>query len=352
MPGDLHKGDNLEVLRTRVADACVDLVYLDPPFNSRRRFEAFDDRWRWTARSERAYAELEHQDGLAPTLALLRGSLGPGPGLAYLAMLGARLLELRRVMNRTGLLFVHLDPTASHYVKLVLDALFGAERFHNEIVWQRSTGKGLSTRRLPRNHDVILVYRKGDRWTWNADEAFTPYDPARLDERTQSQYAYEDERGRYTLGDLVNPNPDRPNLTYEFLGVRRVWRWTKERMERALSEGLVVQSRPGAVPRLKRYLNGQRGKPMGDVWTDIAPLSAHAGERLGYPTQKPLALLERIVRIASNPGDVVLDPFCGSGTTLEACEKLGRRWIGIDEAARAIATARRRLAAIRGSPTP
>lgn len=171
-----------------------------------------------------------------------------------------------------------------------------------------------------------------------------PYDAENLDEKTASKYTLRDEGGRlYQLTSLINPNPDRPNLTYEFLSVRRVWRWTKERMQAAYDAGLIVQPNPGAVPRFKRYLDEQRGKAFGDVWTDIPPINARAQERLGYPTQKPEALLERIIKTSSNEGDAVLDPFCGCGTTIAAAEKLRRTWIGIDITHLAITLIRHRL---------
>ena len=365
MPGDLYYGDNLDILRRDVPSESVDLIYLDPPFNSQRTYslihrrsraqqKAFFDTWRWDDQAEIAYGELTGRASragcvpqeLSDIMTALRAFLWRDHRnvLAYLSMMAVRLAELRRVLRPTGTICLHCDPTASHYLKIVLDSIFGVDRFENEIVWQRSTGKALQSRRLPNNHDVILFYGKGNRRTWNPDETFAPYDHENLDERTLRQYARADADGRrYTLGDLINPNLDRPNLTYEFLGIRRVWRWTKDRMHAAHRAGLIVQSRPGAVPRIKRYLDEQRGKPMGDVWTDIPPLSSHANERLGYPTQKPVALLERIVRIASRPGDVVLDPFCGCGTTIEVAEALGRRWIGIDVAIRAVDVVKERL---------
>ena len=165
-----------------------------------------------------------------------------------------------------------------------------------------------------------------------------------MPEKTAQKYKHKDEDGRlYRLDNLINPNPNRPNLTYEFLGIRRVWRWTKERMREAYDRGLVVQTKPGTVPQLKRYLDEQRGRPLGDVWTDIPPLNSQAQERLGYPTQKPLALLERIIRMASAPGALVLDPFCGCGTTVHAAQKLGRQWIGIDITHLAISLIEKRL---------
>ena len=203
--------------------------------------------------------------------------------------------------------------------------------FRNEIIWQRTIAKSLMTRQLPTNHDVILSFQRGDQPTWNADALFTAYDPANLDEKTAGKYRHVDPDGRiYRLDSLINPDHNRPNLTYEFLGITRVWRWTKERMARAYDSGVVVQTGPGRVPQLKRYLDEQRGRPLGNVWTDIPPINSRAQERLGYPTQKPLALLDRIIKASSNPGDMVLDPFCGCATVLVAAETLGRRWAGID----------------------
>ncbi len=216
--------------------------------------------------------------------------------------------------------------------------------FRNEIIWQRTLAKALTSRQLPNNHDILLCYQKSDDATYNGDAMFQPYDLANLDEKTASKYTHHDPDGRlYQLDNLINPNPDRPNLTYEFLGITRVWRWTKERMQAAYDAGLVIQPNPGSVPRYKRYLDEQRGRPLGDVWTDIPPINSQAQERLGYPTQKPLALLERIINASSNPGDVVLDPFCGCGTAVHAAQKLGRNWIGIDITPLAITLIEKRL---------
>jgi site-specific DNA-methyltransferase (adenine-specific) len=358
----LFYGDNLQILREHVADESVDLIYLDPPFNSSRtynvlfRYEsgeeseaqiaAFEDTWHWNMAAEGTYNELvtAAPDRVSRMVAALRDFIGPSQMLAYLVMMATRLVELHRVLKPTGSLFLHCDPVASHYLKVILDTIFGPENFRNEIIWNRTAAKGLMTRRLPSNHDVLLAYQKTERATWNNDAIFTPYDPDSLDEKTARKYSHRDADGRlYQLSDLTNPNPDRPNLTYEFLGVRKVWRWTKERMQKAYEEGLVVQPRPGAVPRLKRYLDEQRGKPLGDVWIDIPPINSQAKERLGYPTQKPLELLERIISASSNPGDVVLDPFCGCGTTVAAAQKLGRRWIGIDVTHLSIALQKYRL---------
>lgn len=367
MTNTLYFGDNLDVLRRHVRDEAVDLVYLDPPFNSNADYnvlfrshtgeraaaqiKAFEDTWRWDEAAARTYeatitgeGQAAVHVGLSQTLQAFRRMLGESDMMAYLTMMAPRLYELHRVLKPTGSLYLHCDPTASHYLKLLLDALFGPANFRNEIIWKRTAAKGNQSVRLPTNHDVILAYGKSEQVKWNPDAAFLPYDETNLPEKTRQKYSMVDEDGRrYQLTSLLSPNPDRPNLDYEFLGVRRVWRWTKERMQKAYEEGLVVQPRPGAVPRLKRYLDEQRGLPLDDVWTDIPPLNSQAQERLGYPTQKPEALLERIIAASSNPGDVVLDPFCGCGTAIAAAQKLGRRWIGIDITHLAVTLIKHRL---------
>ena len=358
----LYYGDNLTVLKNTIDDESVDLIYLDPPFNSqatynvlfrsksgeqsRAQIEAFDDTWHWGDEAELAFDGVMkgRNTNAAEMLRSIRAFLKENDMMAYLSMMAVRLLELHRVLKSTGSLYLHCDPTASHYLKILLDAIFGPDKFQNEIIWQRTISKGLMTRRLPANHDVILSYRRGDQTTWNPDSIFIPYDLANLDEKTSGKYSHTDSDGRlYQLDNLINPNPNRPNLTYEFLGVTRVWRWTRERMQAAYDAGLVIQPSPGSVPRFKRYLDEQRGIPFGDVWGDVPPINSQAQERLGYPTQKPQALLERIVGISSNKGDVVLDPFCGCGTTVHAAQKLKRKWIGIDITHLAISLIEKRL---------
>ena len=344
MKNRMYYGDNLDILRNReyFPDECVDLIYLDPPFNSNRNYNvlfkseagtdseaqitAFEDTWHWGETAEDTYRDLITfaPDKVSTAIEALLNLIDRNQMMAYLVMMTARLVELRRVLKATGSLYLHCDPTASHYLKIVLDAIFGVENFRNEIVWQRAPSKGLASRRLPTNHDIILAYQKSQKARWNADEMFVPYDMDDLDGKTLEQYSDVDEDGRrYSLTSLVNPNRDRPNLTYEFLGITRVWRWTKERMQQAYEDGIVVQTKPGNVPRQKRYLDEQKGKPLGDIWTDIPPLQGDAAENLKYPTQKPEVLLERIIRAGSNEGDVVLDPFCGCGTAIAAAHKLG-----------------------------
>ncbi|MFY9825451.1 MAG: DNA methyltransferase [Thermoanaerobaculia bacterium] len=361
MPNTLYFGDNLEILRRYIADESVDLIYLDPPFNSNQSYnvlfaehdgtkaaaqvQAFGDTWEWDEAAARAYQEVvEAGEQVSLALQAFRTMLGSSDMLAYLAMMAPRLIELRRALKPTGSLYLHCDPTASHYLKLLLDSVFRPENFRNEIIWLRTTPKGLMTKRLPQNHDVILAYQKTNSATWNAGAVFAAYDQDNLDDKTEEKYSLRDPDGRrYQLTALINPNRNRPNLTYEFLGVTRVWRWTKQRMQAAYDAGLIVQTEPGRVPRFKRYLDEQRGRPSGSVWTDIAPVNSQAQERLGYPTQKPEELLRRIVRLSTNPQDVILDPFCGCGTAIAAAEALDRQWIGIDITHLAINLVRHRL---------
>jgi len=356
---ELHYGDNLDVLRG-FAPETVDLVYLDPPFNSNASYnvlfkspqgqesqaqiEAFEDTWHWGEQAEREYRELLHQENtdVAGMMTALRSFLGENDMMAYLTMMANRLLKLHNVLKPTGSLYLHCDPTASHYLKVVLDGVFGKENFCNEIIWQRTGAKAHAYKRFASGHDVIFFYTKTDAAVWNLQ-----YAPHRK-EYIESHYGQiEEATGRhYTLGDLLNPNHDRPNLTYEFppgSGQVRVWRWKKERMMKALEDDRIYFPPKGGVPRFKRYLDEMAGTPFTTVWTDIPPINSQAQERLGYPTQKPLALLERIINASSNPGDVVLDPFCGCGTALHAAQKLGRSWIGIDITHLAISLIEKRL---------
>ena len=353
----LYYGDCLTIMN-EWPDSCVDLIYLDPPFNSNRQYnaiykdetgrplpdqvEAFCDMWELDEERERAIRAmplLMREAGIDDSIAefwrlWMRALRDTQPRLlAYLSYMAERLLIMRRALKPTGSLYLHCDPTASHYIKALLDAIFGHQNFRNEIIWRRAMSKGNTSVRLPRNHDVILSYAASQRS--RVMNSFIPYDLDDLPEKTKEQYSHIDEEGRrYQLTSLTNPNRNRPNLTYEFLGVTRVWRWTEERMQAAYDAGMIVQTRPGAVPRFKRYLDEQRGMPLDDIWTDIPAVSAD--EDMGYDTQKPRALLERIISMSSNEGDVVLDPFCGCATTIEAAHTLNRNWIGIDIAIHAI----------------
>jgi site-specific DNA-methyltransferase (adenine-specific) len=249
--------------------------------------------------------------------------------MAYLTMMAIRLKEMRRVLKATGSIYLHCDPTASHYLKLLMDAVFAAQNFRTEIIWKRTQPKGHAYTRFPSSHDVILFYVRSSEADFK--QQYKPHDP----DYVRKFYKYEEaETGRrYMLDNLANPNKKRPHLTYEFppgSGIVRVWRWTKERMTKAWEEGRIVTPPRGKIVRYKRYLDEMPGAHVTDIWDDIEHLHGSHTERLGYPTQKPEALLERIVQASSNEGDVVLDPFCGCGTTITVAERLHRRWIGMD----------------------
>lgn len=340
MPNTLFYGDNLHVLREHIASESVDLIYLDPPFNSSANYnilfkspegddsesqiEAFEDTWHWNESAEAAFDDVM-RSGNTQAFELLRSMrafLGDNDMMAYLSMMAIRLIELHRVLKPTGSLYLHCDSTASHYLKLLLDGVFGPTNYRNEIIWKRSNPKSLGKINFPTCTDTILRYAKSDKAKFR--QIYEDHDP----EYVRKAYRYSDEKGVYRLLPLLNPNDNRPNLTYDFLGVRRVWRWTRERMEKAYQDGLVVQLKPGAVPQYKKYLHDSEGRTITNCWTDINQVAGN--EALGYPTQKPLALLERIIEASSDKGDVVLDPFCGCGTAIHAAQKLGRQWIGID----------------------
>ena len=299
----IYCGDNLDQLK-KFPDQCVDLIYIDPPFNSNRNYEVF-----WGETKEKRSFEDRHASTQA-----------------YIDFMRPRCVELHRVLKNTGSFYYHCDWHASHYVKIMLDQIFGQNQFQTEIIWRRTNAKGLAFRSFPNDHDTIFYYAKSNDYTFNRQ--YLPHDEKYI----KGFYKYvEPETGRrYRLADLTNPNKDRPNLTYEFLGVKRVWRWTKERMQEAYEKGLVIQNKRGAVPALKRYLDEQKGNPIDSIWADIPPVQAQSAERLGYPTQKPLALLDRIIKASSNENDIVLDAFCGCGTALVAAENLERQWVGID----------------------
>jgi site-specific DNA-methyltransferase (adenine-specific) len=348
----LYYGDNLEILQRYIRDESVDLVYLDPPFNSNANYnvlfaqkdgaqssaqiQAFEDTWQWDQNAIQTYTrEVEKGGAAADALRAFYLILGNSNMMAYLTMMAPRLQELRRVLKPTGSLYLHCDPTASHYLKVLLDMVFGVENFRNEITWVRSNPKSHGSVNFPNCTDTLLRYTKTDKFVFH--QPYGEHNP----DYVKSAYKYEDEKGRYRLLPLLNPNDNRPHLTYEFLGVTRVWRWTKERMQKAYTDGLVVQLKPGSVPQYKKHLQDSKGRTITNYWPDIQ--QAAGNESLGYPTQKPLALLERIIQASSNPGDVVLDPFCGCGTAIAAAQKLGRKWIGIDITHLAIGLIKRRM---------
>lgn len=388
-------GDNLPMLRAHVKDESVDLVYLDPPFNSNASYnmlfqerdgsqaaaqiKAFEDTWRWDAGAARSFDETVDKGGrVADALLALRTLVGHSDMLAYLSMMAPRLQELHRVLRPTGSLYLHCDPTASHYLKLLLDSVFGAAMFRSEIVWKRS-GAHSDAKQGRRNfghiHDTLLFYTKSERYTWNT--VFAAYDG----EYIGRDYRLVDENGRHFRRDnltAARPGGDtsytwrvkkraevkerwtadidneylRPRRGWEYKGVQpyrgRYWAYSQANMRGFALEGRLRHTFDG-MPEYKRYLDEMPGVPLQDLWADIQPLGARAAERLGYPTQKPEALLDRIIEVSSNPGDVVLDPFCGCGTAVASAQRMGRRWIGIDITALATGLIRKRLRDVHGS---
>jgi site-specific DNA-methyltransferase (adenine-specific) len=370
MSGDMNQlfyGDNLDVLRRHVNDESVDLIYLDPPFNSNADYnaffaeqdgsraaaqiKAFEDTWRWdqaAAQTLRDFVtDTEVPERAKQAMLAFEKLLGHSNMLAYLAMMAPRLAELWRKLKPTGSLYLHCDPTASHYLKLLLDAIFGPECFQAEITWKRTSSHNDSKRRFGWVADTILAYSRSGRHTFNVQ--YVPYSQFYID----TFYVHSDPDGRkWRRGDMRSPHP-RPNLIYSYTASNgrtyephpNGWVVTKEKMEQLDKAGrLHFPKKVDGRIQLKRYLDEQLGQPVGCVWDDISPIHALTAERLGYPTQKPVALLERIIQASSNEGDTVLDPFCGCGTTIAAAQKLNRKWIGIDITHLAIALIKTRLA--------
>lgn len=353
----LYYGDNLTVLRNDIERESVDLIYLDPPFNSQASYnvlfrstsgersqaqiEAFGDTWHWGDGSERAFDEVMHSGSAdaAELLRALRGFLKENDVMAYVAMMAVRLLELHRVLKPTGSLYLHCDPTASHYLKLVMDAIFGVANFRNELVWKRTSGhKGVS--QFGRVHDILFFYTKTEESSWNPPAA--PQDELNV----RGHDIMRDGRGRsFRVSDFSGAGQGPARKFGEQIlepPSGRHWMFDQDGVDRLMAEGRILFS-AGGRPRLKSYLDSLPGVAIHDVWTDIEPINSAARERLGYPTQKPLALLERIICASSCEGDVILDPFCGCGTAVHAAQKLKREWIGIDITHLAISLIEKRL---------
>ncbi len=355
----LYYGDNLDILQNHIADESVDLIYIDPPFNSNQAYnvifreadgvsseaqiQAFEDTWQWGEATEQAYHTLvvTAPPRLVDTLKHFRGFLTTTNLMAYLVMMGVRLVELHRVLKPTGGFYLHCDATASHYLKIILDQIFETENFRNEIVWQKIRTEKAQSGQFAKLQDVILFYSKQDRYTFNQQRT-----PPSQEYINKYYTSVEPDTGRrYQLISFLQGGQGPPRQ----FGERwleppsgRHWIWSQERIDQAMKEGLLVFTDPNK-PRLKRYLDEYGGRNVGSIWVDIPPINSQARERLGYPTQKPEALLERIINASSNEGDIVLDAFCGCGTTITVAQRLKRRWIGIDITHLAISIIKHRL---------
>jgi DNA modification methylase len=345
----LYYGDNLDVLRRHVADESVDLVYLDPPFNSNANYnvlfaakdghqaaaqiQAFEDTWRWDEAAARQFDETVETGGrVADVLLAFKQFLGTNDMLAYLAMMAPRLVELHRVLKPTGSFYLHCDPTASHYLKLLLDGVFGPTAFCNEIIWRRTNARS-TTGRWPRVHDVLLYYSRSD------DSTFHPLRVTASEAKMPHTLITGSDGKKYQTYELTAPGrtkegeSGRPWKGFAPGEMGRHWANTPAVMNDWDANGLIHWPQKGGFPRRRAeepFIAEDRMVVIDDVWIDIDRINQAAKERLGYPTQKPVALLERIIEASSNPGDIILDPFCGCGTTIEAAQKLGRSWIGID----------------------
>lgn len=362
MKNQLFYGDNIEVLRKYIKDESVDLCYIDPPFNSKRNYnqiynnigkedtaqaQAFLDTWTWNSQAGDGFDDIIlNKSGVQTVQSIelilaLEKVLGKGSLLAYIVAMTQRIAEIYRTLKPTGSFYLHCDPTASHYLKLVCDALFCSRsgEFRNEIIWQRTSSHN-DSKKWGAVNDVIFYYVKSSKAVWNP--VFMTYSDSYLEDF----YKYEDERGRYRLDHIIRTASMglRPNLSYDYKGYlpEYGWRVVKEKLEALDEDGKLTWSSTGR-PYLKRYLSEQKGVPVTTNITDISPLSAQAKERLGYPTQKPEALLERIIQASSNEGDVILDAFCGCGTTIAVAERLNRNWIGVDITYQAISLILKRL---------
>lgn len=352
----LYYGDNLNILRQYIADESVDLIYLDPPFNSNATYnvlfaeqngsrsaaqiKAFGDTWRWDQAAAHVYQEVVEAGGkVSQAMQAFRTFLGDNDLLAYLAMMAPRLVELRRVLKPVGSIYLHCDPAASHYLKMLMDAVFGVDAFRNEIVWKRTSGRK-AVSRYGRIHDVLLFYSRSGTATWNPPQI--PQDESNIRghdllREGDTVYRLSDFSGAgqgpvRRFGDRVLDPPK-----------GRHWMFDQDGIDRLLAEGRISFSK-GGMPRLKKGLDELPGKDVTDLWTDIEPINSAAAERLGYPTQKPEALLERIIQASSNEGDTVLDPFCGCGTAIAVAQRLKRKWIGIDITHLAITLIKHRIA--------
>ena len=355
-------GDNLQILRDYIKDETVDLIYLDPPFKSNKDYnvlfaeqngsrsaaqmKAFEDTWEWNTVAAAAYRDIVERGGKpSQVMQAFHTFLGESDMLAYLAMMAPRLVELHRVLKPTGSIYLHCDTAASHYLKILMDAVFSPHNFRNEISWQRSQTRSSISRIFKRAHDILLFYSKTGDYHFRLQYK-------ELSDASLKLYKHEDKQGFFQPVPLLVSGKRKGKTGEVWRGIDpnkqgrggMHWVTVPDKLEQYESQGRIVwPKKAGGTPRLKYYLDANKGVPVSDFWEDIAIISSSSAERLGYPTQKPEALLERIIQASSNDGDVVLDPFCGCGTTIAVAQKLNRRWIGIDVTHLAVALMKHRL---------
>ncbi|MBN2462144.1 MAG: site-specific DNA-methyltransferase [Dehalococcoidia bacterium] len=359
----LYYGDNLEILRKYIPDNSIDLIYLDPPFNSKATYNilfkeptgepsqaqitAFDDTWHWGKESERAFQELVNNApmNVVELISAFRRFIHQNDMMAYLVMMCVRLLELRRVLKETGSIYLHCDTTASHYLKILMDTIFGVANFRNEISWRRSQTRSSISRIFKRSHDILLFYSKTSDYLFNLQYKD-------LSEASLDLYSREDEKGLHRLVPLVVSGKRNGETGQIWRGIDpnlygkggSHWVTKPSNLDEYDKQGLIVwPQKAGGLPQLKYYLEDNKGVPVTDFWDDIDIIPSSSSESMGYPTQKPESLLERMIRASSDEGDIVLDPFCGCGTALVVAQKLNRKWLGIDVTHLAIGVMKYRL---------
>ena len=350
----IYNHDNLDVLKG-INSSCIDLIYIDPPFNKKKEFTApigssaegasFKDWFREEdVKDEWLQTIKEDYDGLynflsgVKTLSSIHSSKANKYYLynyCYLSYMAIRLIEMHRILKDTGSIYLHCDPTMSHYLKILMDIIFGEKNFRNEIAWLRKQGEkhNLAQKKMTSSHDIVFWYVKSDKYKYNTQ--YNTYSEKYID----TSYKFQDEFGKYSTFPCTNEAGG--NKEYEFRGIIRAWRFSPEKMETMYQNNMLTQSSPKSPFRYKKYLDVNKGVKLGDLWIDIH--QPRGKERTGYPTQKPLKLLERIIKASSNEGDVVLDAFCGCATTCVASEKLNRQWIGIDISYKAYELVQKRL---------
>jgi site-specific DNA-methyltransferase (adenine-specific) len=350
--GAVWTGDNLPVMRG-INSECIDLIYLDPPFNSNEDYAApigsqaagaaFKDTWTLSDIDVYEHGELAERSPAAYAVIDAARQTHGKSMMSYLIMMAVRLIEMQRILKSTGAIYLHCDDAASHYLKLLMDAIFGVSNLRAQIVWRRY-GSHNDSKKFGRVYDILLYYAQDGKGVWNP--VYTPLDS----EYVRKTYRNEDERGRYRTAPLHTGGLSGGGYTYDFRGFLRTWRYSEERMRELEADGRIRQGRDGkGIPERKVYLHESKGVPASNLWTDIKALTGSHKERTGYPTQKPIALLERIIEASSNEGDLVFDPFCGCATTLVAADRLERQWAGIDLSPLAVKLVNQRISEDRGA---